>query len=318
MPDEIGHLAARDPRRHLDDPHRAVVRDDQLREGDPVAQAERVHRVHRDPLCLGEHVRVDRGGVDVDPADAEADPGRPQPVGERQRERLAAARDHDPVQLEPVVEALDDRLVGRRLGERGVHVPVELVLRLDVEDPALAAGVGGLQHRRDADGVERRPRALHVARAGEARLRHARVGERAPHRDLVRHQVRRLGADPRQPERLGDRRHDRHGAIGGDREDAVDGMAPPDLGDRGDVREVDGLADVRDLQPERVRVAVDGDDAEAELLGPQDRAALVAPGADEEDRLHVARDRIRCGSRSPSGRPARSGPSGRTRTGSRA
>ena len=58
-------------------------------------------------------------------------------------------------------------------------------------------------------------------------------------------------------------------------------------------REIDGLAHVGDLQAERVRIAVDCDDAEAELLRPQDRAALVAPGADEEDRLHVARDGIR-------------------------
>ena len=64
--DEVGHLSARDPGRDLDDPHRAVVGDDQLREGDPVAQPERVHGVHGDPLRLGEHVarrsRRDRRG----------------------------------------------------------------------------------------------------------------------------------------------------------------------------------------------------------------------------------------------------------------
>ena len=76
-------------------------------------------------------------------------------------------------------------------------------------------------------------------------------------------------------------------------EDAVDGVPSADLGDRGDVGEVDDLAHVGHLQAERVGVAVDRDDAEAELLRPQDRAALVAPGADEEDGLHVARDRIR-------------------------
>jgi hypothetical protein len=191
------------------------------------------------------------------------------------------------------VEALDDRLVGGRLGQRGVHVSVELVGRLDVENPALPARVGRLQHRRHADGLERCARALHVARAGEARLGHACVGECAAHRDLVRHQVRSLRADPGEPERLGDGRDDGHGPVGRDGEDAVDGVATPDLGDRGDVGEVDRLARVSDLQAERVRVPVDRDDAQAELLRPQDRAALVAPGADEEDRLHVARDRIR-------------------------
>ena len=174
-----------------------------------------------------------------------------------------------------------------------MDVPVELVLRLDVEDPALAAGVGRLQHRRDADGVERGPGALHVTGAGEARLRHARVGERAAHRDLVRHQVGGLGADSREPERLCDRCDDRHGAVGRDGEDAVDAVAPRDLGDPCDVREVDRLAHIGHLQAGRIGVAVDGDGTEAELLRPQDRAALVAPGADEEDGLHVARDRIR-------------------------
>ena len=113
MADEIGHLAAGDASGDLDDAHRAVVGDDQLRERDPVPEAERVHRVDGDALRVGQHVRVDRRGVDVDPADAEADPGRAQPVGEGERERFAVPRDHDPVQLEPVVEALDDRLFGR-------------------------------------------------------------------------------------------------------------------------------------------------------------------------------------------------------------
>ena len=105
--------------------------------------------------------------------------------------------------------------------------------------------------------------------------------------------MRGLGADPGQAERLGDGRHDGNSAVGRDGEHAVDGVAAADLGDRGDVREVDGLAGVGDLQARRIGVAVDRDGAEAELLRPQDRAALVAPGADEEDGLHVARDRIR-------------------------
>ena len=45
---------------------------------------------------------------------------------------------------------------------------------------------------------------------------------RAPHRDLVRHQVRGLDADPRQPARLGDRGDDRHGAVGADGQHAVE------------------------------------------------------------------------------------------------
>jgi hypothetical protein len=40
------------------------------------------------------------------------------------------------------------------------------------------------------------------------------------------------------------------------------------------------------LEPGRVRVSVDGDDAQSELLRAQDRAPLVAPRADEENGLH--------------------------------
>ena len=191
----------------------------------PSSQSECLDGMDGDSLGLGEHVRVDRRGIDVDPADAEADPGRAQPVGQRERKGLAAASDHDPVQLEAVVEAFDDRLLRRRLGERGMHVGVELVLRLDVEDPALAAGVGRLQHRRHPDHVEGGARAQHVACAREAGLRHARVGERAPHRDLVRHQMGGLGPDPGESQRLGDGGDDRHSPVGRDGQHSVDAVA---------------------------------------------------------------------------------------------
>ena len=171
-----------------------------------------------------------------------------------------------------------------------MQVRVELVLRLDVEDAALPARVGGLQDRGHADRVERGARAQEVACAGKGGLRHAGVGERPPHRDLVGHQVGGVGADPGQAERLGDGRHDGNGAVGRDGEDAVDRVPAPDLRDRVDVREVDRLALVGDGEPERVRVAVDGDDAQAELLRAQDRAALMTACADEENGAHVAGD----------------------------
>ena len=55
-----------------------------------------------------------------------------------------------------------------------------------------------------------------------------------------------------------------------------------------DVREVDDLRDVGLLQPGRVRVPVDRRDPQSQLLRLQDRPALVAPGADEEDGSHGA------------------------------
>ena len=101
-----------------------------------------------------------------------------------------------------------------------------------------------------------------VRTRGEARLRHARVGEPPPHRDLVRHQVRRLDADPRQPARLGDRGDDRHGAVGADREHAVEAEPlPSPSSTAADVGEVDDLGDVGLREPERVGVAVDRGDA---------------------------------------------------------
>jgi len=81
---------------------------------------------------------------------------------------------------------------------------------------------------------------------------------------------------------------DRHGAIGRDRQDAVDRVPPSDLRDSGDVGEVDRLGDIRYLQPRRVRIPVDGDDPHSELLRAQDRAALMPAGTDEEDRGHRA------------------------------
>ena len=103
------------------------------------------------------------------------------------------------------------------------------------------------------------------------RLRDPRRRERAPHRELVRHQLRGRAADTGQAEILGDGGHDRHGPIRRYREHAVDAVAAADLGDRGDVREVDDLRDVGRCETGRVLVPVDRDDAQA---GP--RACSIA------------------------------------------
>ena len=55
VPDEVGHLAAGNPRRDLDHEH-AVVGDEELREGDAVAQPERLRRVRGDACGLRERV----------------------------------------------------------------------------------------------------------------------------------------------------------------------------------------------------------------------------------------------------------------------
>ena len=78
---------------------------------------------------------------------------------------------------------------------------------------------------------------------GVRRLRNARLGERAAHLELVGHAVRGVDPDSREPELVRHRGHDRHGAVGRDRQHAVDPMSPSDLGDGGDVGEVDDLGD---------------------------------------------------------------------------
>ena len=52
---------------------------------------------------------------------------RPQPVGERERDHLAVAREHEAVELEALVVALDDRLAAGGLRQGGVEVDVDVV-----------------------------------------------------------------------------------------------------------------------------------------------------------------------------------------------
>ena len=89
-------------------------------------------------------------------------------------------------------------------------------------------------------------------------------------------------------EPLGHCGDDRHGAVGGDGEDAVDPVPSRDGLDGVDVREVDDLGGVGERETRRVGVAVDRDDAEPAVARLRDRTALVAPGADEEDARHGA------------------------------
>ena len=57
-----------------------------------------------------------------------------------------------------------------------------------------------------------------------------------------------------------------------------------DFRDGIDVHEVDDLRDVRLAEPERLRIAVDRDHAQAEVLRAPNRAPLVPPSADEQNR----------------------------------
>ena len=198
-------------------------------------------------------------------------------------------RDHDAVQLDAVDELLQERLVGRRLGERLGEVALDVFSRFDAKDGALATGVDRLQNCRERDRVERGVDIRGRAQACVRRLRKAGFAECVTHRALVRQETSCLRPDAGKPELLGDRRDDGHGAIGRDREHAVDPDPPRDLDHGRDVAEVDDLCDVGRREPGSVGIAIDGRDAQAARASLLDRAALVAPGADEEDGLHGRR-----------------------------
>jgi len=120
-------------------------------------------------------------------------------------------------------------------------------------------------------------------------LREPRGTERVAHGALVREEVSRFRADPRESELLRDGGDDRHRAIGRDGECAVDADAPGDLHDLGDIREIDDLGDVGGGQPGRLSVPIDRGHAKSFTARLLDCATLVAPGADEEHGLHGRR-----------------------------
>ena len=90
-------MAGRDAGRHLDHDDVAVIAGEQLRECDPVPQSERAHCGECDRFGRRERCARKLGGVEVDPADAEAPPGWPQAVGEGDELRIAAANYDDGV-----------------------------------------------------------------------------------------------------------------------------------------------------------------------------------------------------------------------------
>ena len=72
-------------------------------------------------------------------------------------------------------------------------------------------------------------------------------------------------------------------------QDAVHSVPTANLGHRRDVGEVDDGGDIRRREARGLDVPVDRDDVQSPPPCVLDRTALVAPGADEEDRLHGRR-----------------------------
>src|SRR5262249_48942853 len=152
------------------------------------------------------------------------------------------------------------------------------------DDAGLAPGTSRLPHRGKSNRVKRSMGLVDRPNGRVARLGYAGVGEPRPHRDLVRHQVRGLRADPGQPETLRDRGDDWYSTVGRDGQSTVDFVPAPNLGDGLHVREVDDLADVGVAEAERLRVTVDADDAQPEVPRAPNRAPLVPARADKENR----------------------------------
>ena len=302
MPHEIGHLATGNPRCHLDDRHRSVRVSDQLRKRDPVTEAKHLDCAAGDALGEIELIAVGGRGVDMDPSDPEADPGRSQPVGKRQHLGLAVPRDHDPVHLRSLDKPLEDAFLLRRLRQRCMQMAVEVVGALDPENASLAARIGRLQDRWHSHRGQGSTTLDERAHRRERRLRHAVLGERASHHDLVPHPLRHHGPDRREAKSLRHGCDDGYGAICRHGQRAVDLMALRDLRDCVDVREINSLRDVGSLKPGRISIPVNRNDADALFARLQNRAALVAPGADEEDGLHCGADANPVASESGGGR----------------
>ena len=239
-------------------------------------------------------LRRDRRRVDVDPPDAEPDARRPHPVGERQQDPLAVARDHDAVHLRAVDVLLEDRLAAsatrrapragdgrrRRATRRGTR---RAGLRCR---PASAPPGSRLRRPRDASRTSVRTAAKRgcgtPASASRRRIAilwviKCAVSVPIPGRPRASATAATTGtarsADTvSTPSICKPRRRLQHGR---------------------DVGEVDDLRDVRLGEPRRVGIPVDGRDAKAELLRPENRAALVAACTDEENGPHGRRILLR-------------------------
>ncbi len=154
----------------------------------------------------------------MDPADAEADPGRAEPVGERQRH--AACRRARPRSRSSRCPSTKPSRIASSVGDSASaawRCSSRSSARLDPEDAALAAGVGRLEHRRQADRsrAPRRP----LARSRTAANGGCGTPSSASTRRIAILCVIRCATSlpiVGQPEALGDRGDDRHGTVGRD------------------------------------------------------------------------------------------------------
>ena len=165
---------------------------------------------------------------------------------------------------------------------------LEVARIVDPEHPVLALCVGGLEHRRQPDRLDRGAALREVPHRREDRLRQALLGESATHRELVGEAVRGVRCEAREPEALRDFGDRRHGAVACEGQHRLDAVAECERLDRVGVVDVRDLRHVGVVQPLGLRIVVDGDDTMAETAHVDDRGALVAARADEKDSGHGA------------------------------
>ena len=290
VPDEIRHLAARDAGGDLDDGDAAVRRGDQLREGDPVAQSQGSDGALGGSLGELELIGVDRGRVEMDPADAEADPRavaggrRASRVGRRRRARstmpFISVPSTKPSRI--ASRAGDSTSATWRFDSRSPGESIRKTPRCPPEST-------GFRTAGSADRLDRGTSLREAPHRGERRLRDALLGERAAHGELVRHSVgdtrcrstagRVARRRPRRPARRGRQR--RSGRRRPRAARATRSTASTSAKSTTSAASASG-------EPRRVGVPVDGDDPQPPLARLDDRPALMSAGADEEDARHGA------------------------------
>jgi hypothetical protein len=145
------------------------------------------------------------------------------------------------------------------MDERLRQTLCQLVLVGDPEQASLATRIDGLEHGGKPNRLKFPRRLALTAQHREVRLWDLVLAQAYPHRGLVGHHSGGGGADPRQPETVGDGRRDRHGAVSRNRHDRVDLMAESDLDHPLEVGEVYGLGDVCGSEADSLWVGVDGD-----------------------------------------------------------
>ena len=262
-------MAAAEPGRDLDHVGPSLAAESDLGVARAVLDPERRDRAPR---------RLDHGvgrmGARPGVGEGDAEGGRlgEDPVGHREREELAVARDRVDRQLGAVDQLLDEDAAAAGLGDRRLDGGGELGRLADEREPALALPVGRLDDTRERD--------VGIARRERPRLDDARGGESLALARLRRREHRGGAADRvRQAEVLGNPRRNPDRPVGPGRDDPVDLARPGEPLDPRLVLGRDHRALVRKGESGSERVPVDRDHREVAGRRGLEQAELRRAGA---------------------------------------